>query len=442
MGHEHEGRAAGAALLENEVHDGSPGRLVEVAGRLVRHQDGGVRRQSAGQGDPLLLAARQLRRIMAQPVAEADEPQFGRGPLEGVPAAREFERDGDVLERRHGRDEMEGLEHDADAGAAETGQGILVEPFDAGILDGHGPAFRPLQAGQHGQERRFARARRACEADRLARRDGEADTFQDMDSGCPPPQTYMDVVKRDRLLHSSVSLTGRRASALRSHDRRRGLYGMAKRRFHFFLPILVAALGLGLTEPEQALGRTLTVSAFGDSLSAGYQLPQDASFPAQLERALRADGFDVAVNNAAVSGDTASDGLERVDWSVADGTDLVIVELGANDMLRGIDPAITRKALDAIVARLRERKMDVLLAGMYAAPNLGADFSARFASIYSGLARQYGVPLYPFFLAGVVGKPELHLPDGLHPTREGVAVMVKGILPDVETALKAIQARG
>ena len=193
---------------------------------------------------------------------------------------------------------------------------------------------------------------------------------------------------------------------------------------------------------QQVQARTLQVVAFGDSLSAGYQLPEDAGFPAQLERALRADGFDVAVANAGVSGDTASGGLDRVDWSVPDGTDLVIVELGANDMLRGIDPALTRTALDGILARLKQRAINVLLAGMYAAPNLGADYAGRFAAIYPGLAKRYGVPLYPFFLAGIIGKPDLHLPDGLHPNREGVAIIVKSILPDVEAALRSLKPQG
>ena len=193
---------------------------------------------------------------------------------------------------------------------------------------------------------------------------------------------------------------------------------------------------------SQAHAQTLQIVAFGDSLSAGYELPEDAGFPAQLERALRSEGLDVKVTNAGVSGDTASGGLERVDWSVPDGTDLVIVELGANDMLRGIDPSLTRQAMDGILSRLTQRKIAVVLAGMYAAPNLGADYSARFASIYSGLAKSYGVPLYPFFLAGVVGKPNLHLADGLHPNREGVAAIVEGILPTVEAAIRGLKPPG
>lgn len=203
--------------------------------------------------------------------------------------------------------------------------------------------------------------------------------------------------------------------------------------------LIAAVLSLGGTE---ARARTLNVVAFGDSLSAGYELPEAAGFPAQLEQALRADGFDVTVTNAGVSGDTASAGLERVDWSIPDGTDLTVVELGANDMLRGIDPSLTRQAIDGILARLKQRQIAVVLAGMYSAPNMGADYAGRFASIYPGLAKTYEVPLYPFFLAGVVGKPDLHLADGLHPNRDGVAVIVKGILPTIEAALRRFTPPG
>ncbi|HEX4768439.1 MAG TPA: arylesterase [Lichenihabitans sp.] len=187
---------------------------------------------------------------------------------------------------------------------------------------------------------------------------------------------------------------------------------------------------------QTASAKTFHVVAFGDSLSAGFELPQDAAFPAQLEKALKAEGIDATVTNAGVSGDTAEDGAARVDWSVPDGTDLVIVELGANDMLRGMDPAGTKTALDAILARLQARGIKVLLAGMLAAPNLGADYGGKFDAIYPALARDRKVPLYPFFLAGIVGKPELHVADGMHPNRQGVAVIVRNILPDVEAALR------
>lgn len=184
--------------------------------------------------------------------------------------------------------------------------------------------------------------------------------------------------------------------------------------------------------------KTLNIVAFGDSLSAGYMLPADDAFPAVLEKALRADGFDVHVTNAGVSGDTTAGGLDRLDWSVPDGTDGVILELGANDMLRGLDPAITRKNLDAMLAALNKRHIAVFLAGMYASPTMGTEFVGAFNAIYPELAKQYGTPLYPFFLNGVVGQPNLQLQDGMHPNAAGVAKIVSGILPSIEQWLKTL----
>lgn len=187
--------------------------------------------------------------------------------------------------------------------------------------------------------------------------------------------------------------------------------------------------------------RTLKLVALGDSLTAGYMLPESAAFPTVLQAALAARGHKVEIANAGVSGDTASGGLARVDWSVPDGTDGVILELGANDMLRGLDPAVTREALEGIVKRLRERKIPVMLAGMYAARNLGEDYRKRFEAIYTDLAKSYDLVLYPFFLDGVSGAaPRLALPDGLHPSAEGVKVIVERILPSVETFLGRLQA--
>ncbi|MGE7415687.1 arylesterase [Methylobacterium tarhaniae] len=190
---------------------------------------------------------------------------------------------------------------------------------------------------------------------------------------------------------------------------------------------------------EPAKERPLNLVAFGDSLMAGYGLPAAAAFPVQLEAALKARGHAVTVANAGVSGDTATGGLDRVDWSVPDGTDGVILELGANDMLRGTDPAVTEKALDAIVAKLKARGIPVLLAGMRAAPNLGPDYGRRFDAIYPRLAERYGLILYPFFLDGIAGDRSLNLPDGLHPTQAGVARVVAGILPSVEDFLKRLR---
>jgi acyl-CoA thioesterase I len=203
--------------------------------------------------------------------------------------------------------------------------------------------------------------------------------------------------------------------------------------------VLSAFAALSAAAPV-AGAEPVSVVAFGDSLSAGYGLAPGESFPEQLQAALRARGHDVVVTNAGVSGDTASDGLARLEWSVPAEADLVIVELGANDALRGIDPAVTRRALSSILEKLTARGQSVLLAGMMAPRNMGDRYVRDFDSIYPDLASQFGVPLYPFFLEGVVGDRSLNLPDGVHPTAEGVARIVEAILPSVEELVVAAAA--
>ncbi len=195
---------------------------------------------------------------------------------------------------------------------------------------------------------------------------------------------------------------------------------------------MLAAL---ITIASPALARTVRVVALGDSLTAGYGVGPKEAFPVQLEAALRARGHDVAIENAGVSGETATQGLARLDWSVPQGTDAVIVALGANDMLRGLPPKVTRAALTQIVERLKARGIRVLVAGMRAAPNLGAAYAGQFDPIFPEVAGAQGVLLYPFFLEGVAGDPALNQKDGLHPNPKGVAVMVEGILPKAEELL-------
>lgn len=203
--------------------------------------------------------------------------------------------------------------------------------------------------------------------------------------------------------------------------------------------LMVALTAAALGGAAQAAAGPLKLVALGDSLTAGYRLPSDAAFPAVLERALKAKGRVVEIANAGVSGDTTTGGLDRLDWSVPDGTDGVILELGANDMLRGTDPAVARKALETIIVRLKERGIPVLLAGMLAAPNLGAEYRARFDAIYPELAKAHGLVLYPFFLEGVTGHRANTMEDGLHPTARGVETVVAGILPTVETFLDTLK---
>ena len=190
--------------------------------------------------------------------------------------------------------------------------------------------------------------------------------------------------------------------------------------------------------PSQA---PVHVVALGDSLTAGLGLAVKEGFVPRLQAALAAKGVIADIANAGVSGDTASDGLERLDWSVPAGTDAVIVELGANDMLRGIDPQVTRDALDAILARLAQRHIAVMLCGMRAAPNLGADYGRAFERIYPELAAKYGVILYPFFLDGVAADRTLTQQDGLHPNAAGVAIIVRRILPTMQELIARVRAQ-
>ncbi len=178
----------------------------------------------------------------------------------------------------------------------------------------------------------------------------------------------------------------------------------------------------------------------GDSLTAGYGLPKQDGFTAQLERSLRADGLDVTVIDAGVSGDTTAGGLARLDWVLrsagAGGPDAVIVELGANDGLRGFDPEVTYGNLDRILSRLRESDVPILVAGMRAPPNLGREYVDAFDAIFPRLADRHEVPLYPFFLDGVAADPDLNQADGIHPNREGVAEIVSRIKPAVKQLLE------
>jgi acyl-CoA thioesterase I len=204
------------------------------------------------------------------------------------------------------------------------------------------------------------------------------------------------------------------------------------------------ALLLGIViAPAQAdvAGKPIKIVALGDSLTAGLGLPASEGFVPRLQAALAAKGIAAEVINAGVSGDTASDALARLDWSVPDDTDAVILEVGANDMLRGLKPQLTRTALDTILQRLKERHIAVLLCGMRAAPNLGTDYAAAFEAIYPDLAGKYGVSLYPFFLDGVAADLGRLQRDGLHPNAAGVEVMVAAILPKVEQLIAQIRDR-
>jgi acyl-CoA thioesterase-1 len=196
----------------------------------------------------------------------------------------------------------------------------------------------------------------------------------------------------------------------------------------FLVNALAAAVNLSTAAAEP---KAIHIVAFGDSLSAGYGLRPKDAFPVQLQKQLKADGHNVVVSNGAVSGDTTADGLQRLEWAVPDGTDAVILELGANDALRGIDPTVTRANLERIIAALKKRNITILLAGMLSPANWGDHYSDDFDKIFPDLAHEHGLVFYPFFLEGVALDTKLNLDDGMHPSGKGVAEIVKRIMPKV-----------
>lgn len=196
--------------------------------------------------------------------------------------------------------------------------------------------------------------------------------------------------------------------------------------------VCLAMMVAAVVSHAQADDGVVTIVVLGDSLVAGYELAQGDAFPPQLEAVLVERGHKVKVINAGVSGDTATGALSRLDWAVPESADLVIVELGANDALRGVPPEKTAEALGQIITKLKSRDIAVLLAGMMAPPNMGPDYGARFNAIYGNLAKTHDVPLYPFFLDGVAADPNLNLADGMHPNPQGVREIVRRIRPTVE----------
>ena len=206
-----------------------------------------------------------------------------------------------------------------------------------------------------------------------------------------------------------------------------------------FAALAALAVLAGLAAPAApARAETVRILALGDSLTAGYGLDLADTFPVRLEGALRADGLDVAVINAGVSGDTTAGGLARLGWALADRPHMAIVALGGNDALRGLDPDATRTNLDAIVTRIETAGVRVLLAGMKAPPNLGAEYGRAFNAVFTGVAERHGVALYPFLLEGVAAVPELNQDDAIHPNARGVQIMVEGILPYVRDLIAEV----
>ena len=445
VGDQQQGGAVPGALLEQAVDDQAAGRAVEASRRLVGEQQHRPGDEGAGDRHPLLLPARKLRRVMVEAMAETNrvEPLGRHGESIATPA--ELERQRHVFERRHRWDQMKRLKDDADRMASQPGQRVLAEPAEIVAVDPDRSGGRPFETAQHHHQARFARARRADQAKGLAGGDLERDPAQNVDGSGGAAQSKVNLVdhhERAALMQRAghvPSEPGRAARQAGSRNakpgerRRNGLpYGERRRVFNAWPPLAAALLGLGLAASSaSAAAPSPVIVDVGDSLTAGYGLMPQEAFPAQLGAWLHRHGVAARVVNAGVSGDTTAGGLARLDWALADKPDLVILALGANDALRGIDPATVRDNLDKMIQKIEARGAKVLLLGMLAPPNWGAAYQRQFDRIFPDLARQRHVPLYPFFLEGVAMKPSLNQPDGLHPNAKGVAVLVDHIGPVV-----------
>ena len=468
MGDEEEGRLPFAAPVEEVSDDLVAGRGVEVPGRLVREEEGGAVDEGAGDGDALLLAARKLARIVPQAVVEPHRGELFAGPVEGVGGARELARRGHVLDGGHGRDEVEGLEHDADVGPPEPREPVLVEGRE--VFPRHlDPARRrPLETADDHEQGGLAGSGRPDDAHRFPGGEVEVDAAQDLDGPGRAGQGDGKTSQRyDGTMggggHGGSSATGkvragyqrerprpsRPSDSLpiftrritgghlrggpRRHRTRPAISPRRAGRFsHPAAAVLAAALmAVAVAAPARAAEGELRILMLGDSLTAGYGLASRDALPARLETVLRAHRIDARVIDAGVSGDTTSGGLARIEWALADDPHAVIVALGANDGLRAIDPAVTRTNLDRLLGILAERGLPVLLAGMVAPPNLGPEYAGRFDPIYPELAARHGAVLYPFLLEGVATVTLLNQEDGIHPNAAGVEEIGRRMLPAV-----------
>ena len=434
VGDEEKGGLPFAASGEEMSDHLIAGRGVKVPGGFVREEEGGAVDEGAGDGDPLLLAARKLARIVPEAMVEPHRGELFAGPIESVGRACELARRSHVLDGGHGGDEVECLEHDADVPPPEPRERVLVEGREIFPRYLDLPGCRPLEPADDHEQGGLAGPRGPDDAQRFAGGEVEVDPAQDPDRPGRSGQGDGKTSQRyDGTMggggHGGSSTTGQgRAGYQPCSARPRYLRRYLRIFTRVFAAALVAAAALA---PARAVEGGLRILVLGDSLTAGSGLASRDALPARLETALRAHRIDARVIDAGVSGDTTAGGLARIEWALADEPHAVIVALGANDGLRAIDPEVTRANLDRLLGILAERDLPVLLAGMVAPPNLGPDYAARFDPLYPELAARHGVLLYPFLLDGVATVTLLNQGDGIHPNAAGVKEVVRRMLPAV-----------
>jgi acyl-CoA thioesterase I len=374
---------------------------------------------------------------MREPVAKADTLQPVTRARHGIGAAAKLQRHGDILNRCQRRDQMKRLEHDADIVPAEARQLILALVMQCLPRHGDGATGDWLESGDHHEQRRLAGARWPDYAKRFAGLGGKCHIAQDVHSASTRWQSEIYIFECNCLGGRKgqiglINYVGHWPCLQVTPD---SPIWMIMRRFSI-LPSLFFAFALFAVS---ARAEPLTVLALGDSLTAGYGLDPSAAFPARLAAALKAKGNDVVVINAGVSGDTAAQGEARLDWALTDDVDAVIVELGANDALRGLEPSQAEAALVRILDKVKAKGLPTLIAGMRAPPNLGPDYQAKFDPMFERQAKAFDALLYPFFLEGVAAQASLNQSDGIHPNVQGVDIIVEKILPSVEQLLSKVQ---
>ncbi len=377
-------------------------------------------------------------------MAEPDGGQRLGRVLEGIVAAGQLHRYGDVLQCRHRRHQAEALKNDADMLAPEKRETIFIECREIVPRKRDATGADPFEAGDHHHQRRLAGARRTDHRNRFAAAEDEVDAAQDVDGSDRARQADLHVRKLEQsgigggIGHRACS-GGRCVRVNAADGPGTGLKGGPLQRIVNVSKAVLAALCLLLGQAlvSEARAAPARVLVLGDSLTAGFGLPVTESLPSQLEAVLKGQGLDVVILNGGVSGDTTAGGLSRVDWALADNPGYALVALGANDALRGLDTEKAFQNLDAIIGKLKAKGIKVMILGMMAPPNLGRDYGERFAAIFPKLAEKYRVPLYPFLLDGVAADPKLNQRDGIHPNAEGVRIIVARLAPLVKRLLES-----
>jgi acyl-CoA thioesterase-1 len=453
MGDDDESRPRFGAARQDEVDNRFAGGGVQIASGFIGKQQRRARGQSAGDGHTLLLAARQLAGVMVEPVAKADRLQFLRRAQPRIRHPGQFERGHHIFQRRHRGQQVKRLQHHPDPPAPGHGQAVLGQGRK--ILPSHHQAAPAgaFKARQHRHQAGFAAARGAKDRQHLPLWHGEIDAFENGGGAIARAQGEGERASGKGGL--VIWGLGHDTGMVIAPTFGKGLDQGLEDDMAFWVRVtgmaMIAALGACKPAPQTVpakqemaapKGPVVRIVALGDSLLAGYGLSPAEAYPARLQEALRARGLNAQVVNAGVSGDTTADGLARLDFTLGGQSvapDLVILSLGGNDMLRGLPLAQTRDNLDAILARLTQKKIKVVVMGMLAAPNMGPDYAAQFNAIFPSLAKKHGAVLEPFFLRAIFGHAELQLPDHIHPTAKGVDAMVAATVDKVAGALPQVE---